>query len=192
MVIVRETHGATRMTCRLGSSPAGCWKCIYAPCGFWCLNDKMIKELIRFAKCKTGKMSCDYVEIIHSSRYTLWPIWLHILNVIKTRRTSSSKKEENELMMIINISTLKTQRVVWIMMVIEEGSIRAWSWWTIHQRRASGSLDVEVPVCDGEEASEYLSLRYQSCHIESHSSKCWYLWDQEIKVTWTRRDVLIV
>jgi hypothetical protein len=26
--------------------------------------------------------------------------------------------------------------------------------------------------CDGERVSEYLSLRYQSCHIESHSSKC--------------------
>jgi hypothetical protein len=33
------------------------------------------------------------------------------------------KKEENKLMMIINIRLLKTQRVVWIMMVIEEGSI---------------------------------------------------------------------
>jgi hypothetical protein len=27
------------------------------PCGFWCLNDKMIKELISFAKHETGKMS---------------------------------------------------------------------------------------------------------------------------------------
>jgi hypothetical protein len=25
--------------------------------GFWCLNDKMIKELITFAKCEIGKMS---------------------------------------------------------------------------------------------------------------------------------------
>jgi hypothetical protein len=44
------------------------------PCGFWCLSDKMIKELMSFAKCETGKMSCNYVEAIHSSRYTLWPI----------------------------------------------------------------------------------------------------------------------
>jgi hypothetical protein len=28
-----------------------------APCGFWCLNDKTIKELINFAKCETGKIS---------------------------------------------------------------------------------------------------------------------------------------
>jgi hypothetical protein len=35
-------------------------------CGFWCLNDKTIKELMSFAKCETEKMSCDYVEAIHS------------------------------------------------------------------------------------------------------------------------------
>jgi hypothetical protein len=34
------------------------------PCGFWCLNDRMIKELMYFAKCQTGKMSYDYVEAI--------------------------------------------------------------------------------------------------------------------------------
>jgi hypothetical protein len=27
------------------------------PSGFWCLNDKMIKELMTFAKCETGKIS---------------------------------------------------------------------------------------------------------------------------------------
>jgi hypothetical protein len=51
-----------------------------------------------FAKCETGKMCCDYVEAINSSRHTLWTIWLHIHNVIKTRIISSSEKEENELM----------------------------------------------------------------------------------------------
>jgi hypothetical protein len=44
------------------------------PCGFWSLNDKMIKKLMSFVKCETGKMSYDYVETIHSSRHTLWPI----------------------------------------------------------------------------------------------------------------------
>jgi hypothetical protein len=39
-----------------------------------------------------------------------------------------------------------TQNVVWIMMVIEEGSIRAWSRWTIHQKRARRRLGVEVPA----------------------------------------------
>jgi hypothetical protein len=28
-----------------------------SPSGFWCLNDKTIKELLTFAKCETGKMS---------------------------------------------------------------------------------------------------------------------------------------
>jgi hypothetical protein len=27
------------------------------PSGYWCLNDKTIKELMTFAKCETGKMS---------------------------------------------------------------------------------------------------------------------------------------
>jgi hypothetical protein len=69
------------------------------PCGFWFFNDKMIKELMSFVKCEIGNMSCDYVKAIHSSRYTLWLIWLHILNVIKTRRILSNEKEENDLMM---------------------------------------------------------------------------------------------
>jgi hypothetical protein len=67
------------------------------PCGFWCLNDKTIKEIMSFAKCETWKMTCDYVEAIHSSRHMLWPIWLHMLNVIWTRRILSNEKEENEL-----------------------------------------------------------------------------------------------
>jgi hypothetical protein len=41
------------------------------PSGFWCLNDKMIKELMSFAKCETGKMYCNYIEAIHSSRHLL-------------------------------------------------------------------------------------------------------------------------
>jgi hypothetical protein len=46
--------------------------------------------------------------------------------------------------MTTNICPLKTQRVVWIMMVIEEGSTRAWPRVIIHWRRASGRLGVEV------------------------------------------------
>jgi hypothetical protein len=40
---------------------------------------------------------------------------------IKIRRTSLRKKEENGLIRIINVSSLKTQRVVRIMIVIGEG-----------------------------------------------------------------------
>jgi hypothetical protein len=46
---------------------------------------------------------------------------------IKIRRTSLRKKEENEFIWIFNVSSLKTQRVVRIMIVIEEGSTGAWS-----------------------------------------------------------------
>jgi hypothetical protein len=81
------------------------------PCGFWCLNDKMIKALISFAKCETGKMLEEYIEAIHLTRHTLWPIYLHIFNVMKIRRISSSEKEENELMTTINVCSLKTQEL---------------------------------------------------------------------------------
>jgi hypothetical protein len=30
-----------------------------APNGYWCLNDKKIKEVMSFAKCEMGKMSCN-------------------------------------------------------------------------------------------------------------------------------------
>jgi hypothetical protein len=36
---------------------------------------------------------------------------LHIFNVMKIRRISSSEKEENELMMTINVCSLKTQEL---------------------------------------------------------------------------------
>jgi hypothetical protein len=41
------------------------------PSRLCCLNDKTIKELMSFAKCEIGQMSCDYVEAIHSSRHML-------------------------------------------------------------------------------------------------------------------------
>jgi hypothetical protein len=48
------------------------------PSGFWCLNDKMIKELINFAKCETGKMSCNYIEAIRSSRHVMANLIAHL------------------------------------------------------------------------------------------------------------------
>jgi hypothetical protein len=70
---------------------------------------------------------------------------LYILNVIKTRIISSSEKEENKLMMTTKICLLKTQRVVWIMMVIEKGAIR---------------VGRDEPYI-GEEQVEDLTLMYQ-------------------------------
>jgi hypothetical protein len=46
---------------------------------------------------------------------------------LECHKDKESFREENELIIIINVSSLKTQSVVWIMMVIEEGSTRAWS-----------------------------------------------------------------
>jgi hypothetical protein len=34
------------------------------PSVVWCLNDKMIKELMTFAKCETEKCLINYIEII--------------------------------------------------------------------------------------------------------------------------------
>jgi hypothetical protein len=38
------------------------------PSAFWCLNDKMIKELMTFAKCQTGKYLINYIDITRYSR----------------------------------------------------------------------------------------------------------------------------
>jgi hypothetical protein len=45
---------------------------------------------------------------------------------MKIRRISSSEKEDNELMTDYQYMLIEYTRVVWITMVIEEGSIRAW------------------------------------------------------------------
>jgi hypothetical protein len=97
------------------------------PYGVWCLNDKTIKELISFANCETGKMPCECIEAIHKDKK----------NFIKWERRESIDDDSN-------VCSLKAQRVVWIMIVIEEGSTRAWPQWTIHQRRASERLGIEV------------------------------------------------
>jgi hypothetical protein len=63
------------------------------PCGFWCLNDKMIKELISFAKCEIGKISCECIEAIHLTTHMLWPIGWYILNVIKQEEFHQVRKK---------------------------------------------------------------------------------------------------
>jgi hypothetical protein len=45
---------------------------------------------------------------------------------MKIRRISSSEKEDNELMTDYQYMLIEYTRVVWITMVIEEGSTRAW------------------------------------------------------------------
>jgi hypothetical protein len=57
-----------------GISPKRTESASRLPSEFLYLNDKIIKELISFAKCKIGKISYEYVEAIHSLRHALWPI----------------------------------------------------------------------------------------------------------------------
>jgi hypothetical protein len=110
------------------------------------------------------------------------------IGVIKYIQGMKTHSSTSTLQGIINVSSLKTQRVLWIMMVIEEGST--------HDEPYIGEEKAEVLASRyrmwWRRTSECLSLGYQSCHEESHGSKCWYLLNQKINVTWTRRDVLIV
>jgi hypothetical protein len=39
--------------------------------GFWCLNDKTIKELMTFSKCEIKKCLINYIEIIRYSKHML-------------------------------------------------------------------------------------------------------------------------
>jgi hypothetical protein len=45
---------------------------------------------------------------------------------LECHKDKKNFKEENEFIIIINVSSLKTQIVVWIMIVIDEGSTKAW------------------------------------------------------------------
>jgi hypothetical protein len=81
------------------------------------------------------------------------------------------------------MSLWKTWSNVWDIMVVEQGLIRTSSWWTMHQRRASGSLGIEVP--DVTEKGKWMfNPRNQASHEESHISKCQSLLNQDIK--WLR------
>jgi hypothetical protein len=46
---------------------------------------------------------------------------------LECHKDKKNFKAENELIIVINVSSLKIQSVVWIMMLIEEGSTKAWS-----------------------------------------------------------------
>jgi hypothetical protein len=65
-------------------------------------------------------------------------------------------------------------------MVVEEGLTRIWSRLTMHQRRASMSLDIEAP--DVMEKGKWMfNLRNQTRHGESHITKCQSLLNQDMK-----------
>jgi hypothetical protein len=73
----------------------------------------------------------------------------------------------------------KTWSDVWDMMIVEEWLIRIYPRWTMHQRIASESLDVEVP--DMMEKGKWIfNLKNQSSLEVSHISKCQSLLNQDI------------
>jgi hypothetical protein len=74
----------------------------------------------------------------------------------------------------------KTWSVVWDKMVVEEGLIRTWPWWTMHQRRASESLGIEEPYVMKKDKWIFI-LRNQAIHEESHITKCQSLLNQDMK-----------
>jgi hypothetical protein len=78
------------------------------------------------------------------------------------------------------MSLWKTWSDVWDMMVAEVGLTRTWSWWTMHRRRAIGSLGIKVPDVL-EKGKCMFNPRNQSSLEESHICKCKSLLNQDIK-----------
>jgi hypothetical protein len=64
--------------------------------------------------------------------------------------------------------------------VVEEGLTWTWSWWTMHRRRASESLNVEEPYMM-EKGKCMFNPRNQTYYEESYITKCQSLLNQEIK-----------
>ncbi len=66
------------------------------------------------------------------------------------------------------MSLWKTWSDEWDMMVVEEGLTRTWPWWTMHRRRASESLGIEVP--NVMERSSGCSIRGIKLVMKNHIS----------------------
>jgi hypothetical protein len=81
------------------------------------------------------------------------------------------------------MSLWKTWSDEWGKIVVEEGLTRTWSRWTIHRRRASGSLGVKEPYVM-ENGKWMFNLRNQAYYEESYIIKCQSLFNQEMK--WLR------
>jgi hypothetical protein len=78
------------------------------------------------------------------------------------------------------MSLWKTWSDAWDKIIIEEGLIRTWSRWTIHQRRASRSLGIKEPNVI-EKGKWIFNSRNQSYNEESYIIKCQSLLNQEMK-----------
>jgi hypothetical protein len=65
-------------------------------------------------------------------------------------------------------------------MIVEEGLIRTWSRWIMHQRRASESLNVNKLYVI-EKGKWMFNLKNQPINKESHITKCQSLLNKDMK-----------
>jgi hypothetical protein len=78
------------------------------------------------------------------------------------------------------MSLWKTWSGEWDKIAVKKELTMTWSWWIIHRRRASGSLDVEEPYVI-KKGKWMFNLRNQAYYEESYITKCQSLFNQEIK-----------
>jgi hypothetical protein len=72
------------------------------PSGFWCLNDKMIKELMTFAKYETGKMSYKLHSDHSLFKTYVMALMITYLCMPYDKKKSSNEKEEIELIIYVS------------------------------------------------------------------------------------------
>jgi hypothetical protein len=70
--------------------------------GVWCLNDKMIKELMTFAKCETGKMS--YKLHWDDSLFKTYVMVMMITYLCMPYDKNKLSNEKEEIELIIYVS----------------------------------------------------------------------------------------
>jgi hypothetical protein len=72
------------------------------PSEFWCLNDKMIKELMTFAKCETEKI--PYKLYWDNSLFKTYVMSMIITYLCMSydKKKSSNKKEKIELIIYVS------------------------------------------------------------------------------------------
>jgi hypothetical protein len=78
------------------------------------------------------------------------------------------------------MSLWKTWSDVWDKIVVEDGLTRTWPQWTMHRRRASGSLDVEELYVI-EKSKWMFNPRNQAYYEESYITKCQSLLNKKMK-----------
>jgi hypothetical protein len=72
------------------------------PSGFWCLNDKMIKELMTFAKCEIEKMSYKlHWDHLLFKTYVM-AMMITYLCMTYEKKKLSNEKEEIELIIYVS------------------------------------------------------------------------------------------